>query len=126
MTQVEKLSSVQDLERLQTALVTECGPDQPCITVSDGTCCQAYGSEQVIDALKTELAERGLADKVRLKTTGCHGFCAIEPIVVVEPAGVLYQRVKFKNAAEIVEKTVQKHFSLKNTAASVPNSSSSP
>ncbi len=107
MTPVETLRSLEDLKRLQATLAAAHDPSQPCITVSNGTCCQAYGSERVISAFETELAGRGLAEQVKLKTTGCHGFCAIEPIVIVEPAGILYQKVKDKDVSEIVEKTVQ-------------------
>jgi NADH-quinone oxidoreductase subunit F len=107
MTPMEKLTSSQDLERLQAALVAAHDPEQPCITVSNGTCCQAYGSEGVISAFKAELSKLGLAEQVKLKATGCHGFCAIEPIVVLEPAGILYQSVKAKDVPEIVSKTLQ-------------------
>ncbi|MGD2179269.1 MAG: NADH-quinone oxidoreductase subunit NuoF [Anaerolineae bacterium] len=107
MTSVERLRSLEDLERLQAALVAARDPERLCIVVSNGTCCQAYGSEQVIAALKTEFARRDLAEQVKIKATGCHGFCAIEPIVVVEPAGILYQRVKPEDVPEIVDRTVQ-------------------
>jgi NADH-quinone oxidoreductase subunit F len=107
MTSVERLRSLEDLERLQAALVAARDPERLCIVVSNGTCCQAYGSEQVIAALKTEFARRDLAEQVKIKATGCHGFCAIEPIVVVEPAGILYQRVKPEDVSEIVDRTVQ-------------------
>jgi NADH-quinone oxidoreductase subunit F len=107
MTPLEKLRSLDDLEQLSATLATVRDSGSPCITVSNGTCCQAYGSEQVIAAFKTELVQQGLTEQVKLKPTGCHGFCAIEPIVVVEPAGILYQRVKAKDVPEIVAKTVQ-------------------
>jgi NADH-quinone oxidoreductase subunit F len=108
MTPVERLRSFEDLERLQAALVAAREPEQPCITISNGTCCQAYGSERVIDAFRTELTQRDLAEQVGVKTTGCHGFCAIEPIVVVEPVGILYQKVKSEDVSEIVDQTVQR------------------
>jgi NADH:ubiquinone oxidoreductase subunit F (NADH-binding)/(2Fe-2S) ferredoxin/NAD-dependent dihydropyrimidine dehydrogenase PreA subunit len=104
---VEKLHSLQDLERLQGALVAAHDAEQVCVTISNGTCCQAYGSERVIAAFKTELSQRGLAEQVKIKTTGCHGFCAIEPIVVVEPAGILYQKVQAGDVQEIVDRTVR-------------------
>ena len=108
MIQVKKLRSLEDLERLRAALAAARDPERPCITISNGTCCQAYGSERVIAAFKAELTRRGLAEQVMLRTTGCHGFCAIEPIVVVEPAGILYQKVKPEDVPEIVDKTVQR------------------
>ena len=107
MTPMEKLEGPEDLERLQATLILAHDPRQSRITVSNGTCCRAYGSEGVISAFKTELAKLGLTEQVALKSTGCHGFCAIEPIVVIEPAGVLYQSVKAKDVPEIMDKTQQ-------------------
>jgi NADH:ubiquinone oxidoreductase subunit F (NADH-binding)/(2Fe-2S) ferredoxin/Pyruvate/2-oxoacid:ferredoxin oxidoreductase delta subunit len=104
---VERLHSLGDLEQLQETLAAARDPERACITISNGTCCQAYGSERVIAAFKTELAQRGLTEQVTLKTTGCHGFCAIEPIVVLEPAGILYQKVQAGDVQEIVDQTVQ-------------------
>ena len=107
MTLVEKLRSLEDLERLQATLAAARDPEQAYITVSNGTCCQAYGSEQVIAAFKAEFIRQSLAEEVGLRTTGCHGFCAIEPIVIMEPAGILYQKVRTEDVPEIVDKTVQ-------------------
>jgi NADH:ubiquinone oxidoreductase subunit F (NADH-binding)/(2Fe-2S) ferredoxin/Pyruvate/2-oxoacid:ferredoxin oxidoreductase delta subunit len=107
MTTAERLCGPQDLERLQADLVAARDPDHLCITVSNGTCCQAYGSERVIAAFRAELAQHGLTERVGLKATGCHGFCAIEPIVVIEPGGILYQKVKSEDVAEIVSETIQ-------------------
>ena len=35
--------------------------------------------------------------------TGCNGFCAAGPIVVVQPEGIFYQKLKVKDVTEIVE-----------------------
>lgn len=104
---VEKLDSLQALEQLQATLTAARDPEQVSITISNGTCCQAYGSEGVIATFETELAQHGLAEQVKIKTTGCHGFCAIEPIVVLEPAGILYQKAQAGDVPEIVAQTVQ-------------------
>mgnify|MGYP000512915351 CR=1 FL=1 len=81
-------------------------PDQQRVTISDGTCCRAYGSLAVVTAFREELQRRGLQDQVEIKATGCHGFCAIEPIVIIDPGGILYQRVKTDDVPEIIERTV--------------------
>jgi NADH-quinone oxidoreductase subunit F len=108
MTPVERIHSFEDLRQLQVALAAERDPERLSITVSNGTCCQAYGSEQVISAFRAELAQQGLTEQVELKATGCHGFCAIEPIVVIGPAGIMYQRVKPDDVTEIVGRTVER------------------
>ena len=42
-----------------------------------------------------------------LAETGCHGFCEQGPLVVIEPDGTFYTRVKVKDVAEIVETTIK-------------------
>ncbi|MBE3073210.1 MAG: FAD-dependent oxidoreductase [Acidobacteria bacterium] len=39
--------------------------------------------------------------------TGCHGFCQMEPSVLVEPAGTFYPRVTPRDMVRIVESTAQ-------------------
>ena len=76
------------------------------IRVCAGTTCNAMGREALTDALQAELDKRGLSDKVRVALTGCHGLCQEGPIVVIHPQGVFYPRLKPKDIAEIVEKSV--------------------
>jgi len=52
---------------------------------------------------KREILARGLTKKVRLRITGCHGFCQMEPSVLVEPRRVFYPRVGLKEMERIVE-----------------------
>jgi len=50
-----------------------------------GTGCHASGSLNVKKALVAELLKRGLTDEIKLVETGCNGFCAMGPIMVVYP-----------------------------------------
>ena len=45
-------------------------------------------------------------DTVGIKKSGCHGFCEMGPLVRIEPAGILYTKVKPEDCQEIFEKTV--------------------
>ena len=44
---------------------------------------------------------------MRIRATGCHGFCERGTLVVSQPEGVLYQRVKPEAVPEIVNQTVR-------------------
>jgi NADH-quinone oxidoreductase subunit F len=103
---MRRIVSIEELEELREKIKQSRRPDQQRITVSDGTCCRAYGSLGVITAFREELQRQGLQDQVEVRTTGCHGFCAIEPIVIIDPEGILYQRVKADDVPEIIEHTV--------------------
>ena len=76
------------------------------IKICAGTACHATGRVALREALKKDLAERGLADEVKVVETGCHGFCEQGPIIVLQPAGIFYPRVKPKDVPEIVETSV--------------------
>lgn len=103
---MKRIGSIEELEELREGIKQSRRPDRQRITVSDGTCCRAYGSLAVVKAFQDELQQRGLQDQVEVKATGCHGFCDIEPIVIIDPGGILYQRVKADDVSEIVEQTV--------------------
>ncbi len=73
-----------------------------------GTGCIASGSLDVKAALERELKKRNLQDEVEIVMTGCNGFCAMGPLVVVYPDGVFYNQVKPEHAPLIVEEHVLK------------------
>jgi NADH-quinone oxidoreductase subunit F len=53
-------------------------------------------------AVDAALAEKGLAGKVHVIETGCHGFCEQGPIMVLRPQGIFYPRVQAKDVPEII------------------------
>jgi NADH:ubiquinone oxidoreductase subunit F (NADH-binding)/(2Fe-2S) ferredoxin/NAD-dependent dihydropyrimidine dehydrogenase PreA subunit len=71
-----------------------------------GTGCVANGSLKVKDALETELIKRNLQNEVKIVLTGCNGFCAKGPVMVVYPEDIFYQLVK----PEDVPMLVDEHF----------------
>ncbi len=61
------------------------------------TGCKSSGSDDILDLLKSAVAEHGLEGKVRIVATGCMGLCAQGPLVRVEIKGqkdVLYKRLE--------------------------------
>ncbi|MCG2826612.1 MAG: (2Fe-2S) ferredoxin domain-containing protein, partial [Thermoplasmatales archaeon] len=73
-----------------------------CIIVSSGTCGQAKGSLPVVTALQKAIEKHKLDKKVDMRVTGCHGFCQVEPVVIVHPENIFYQNVKPEDAEEII------------------------
>jgi (2Fe-2S) ferredoxin len=67
-------------------------------------CCAARGGEAVRDALKAELARRGLKGVVRANGAGCLDACAHGAAMVVYPEGIWYGGVKPEDVPEIVER----------------------
>jgi NADH:ubiquinone oxidoreductase subunit F (NADH-binding)/(2Fe-2S) ferredoxin/NAD-dependent dihydropyrimidine dehydrogenase PreA subunit len=73
-----------------------------------GTGCLASGSLDLRNALEKELKKRNLQDEATVVMTGCNGFCAMGPIMVVYPDGIFYNQVKPEHAPLIVEEHVLK------------------
>jgi NADH-quinone oxidoreductase subunit F/NAD(P)H dehydrogenase (quinone)/NADP-reducing hydrogenase subunit HndC len=71
-----------------------------------GTGCRASGSEEVKKALQKELLKLNLNKEIRVIETGCNGFCAQGPVMVVQPEGIFYQKLK----AEDIPHLVEEHF----------------
>jgi NADH-quinone oxidoreductase subunit F/NAD(P)H dehydrogenase (quinone)/NADP-reducing hydrogenase subunit HndC len=68
-----------------------------------GTGCHATGSLMVKEALVNEIAQRGLDTDFKVIETGCNGFCAQGPVMVVQPDGIFYQKLRAEDASEIVD-----------------------
>jgi NADH-quinone oxidoreductase subunit F len=102
---MERLRSIEDFQEFQDRLISEHDPEIPTIVIPAGTCGQASGANDLIRAAKRELLARGLTDQdnVRLRVTGCHGFCEAEPSVLVQPYGTFYPKVDREKMARIVQ-----------------------
>ncbi len=73
-----------------------------------GTSCLAGGVQLVKEAILRELEKRDLLDEVNIVETGCNGFCANGPIMVMYPGGYFYQKLKPEDAPELVEEHILK------------------
>ena len=103
---MEKLQSMLDLKNVRKEILSERDPDKPCITISSGTCGRARGSQKVVEAIKNEIKRQNLEEKVDVRVTGCHGFCQVEPNLVIYPNEIFYQKLKPEDAKEIISKTI--------------------
>ena len=66
-------------------------------------CCPARGSAATLEALRKEVAARGLLDEVQITTCGSLGVCERGPNLVVYPEGVWYSGVRPEDVPELVE-----------------------
>jgi NADH-quinone oxidoreductase subunit F len=103
-----RISSAKDLETLGKVYQAEREKVRKTIIICGGTGCQASRSQSVIDAVEAEIARAGLSKEVRLRVTGCHGFCEQGPIMVIEPDNTFYCHLTPADAPEIVDRTVRR------------------
>ncbi len=78
------------------------------VLVCGGTGCTSSGSQQIQDLLKAEIEKAGLSKEVSVVQTGCHGLCALGPIMIVYPEGTFYSMVKPEYIPEIVQEHLLK------------------
>jgi NADP-reducing hydrogenase subunit HndC len=78
------------------------------VLVCGGTGCTSSGSEQIINALESEIEKQGLKEEVQVVRTGCLGLCALGPVMVIYPEGAFYSEVKSSDIAEIVSEHLVK------------------
>ncbi len=105
--------TVQDLdkikENMQKEMLLREGKKTPAakhrlhLMLCSGTGCQASGSKEVKKALEEELKKAGLDKEVLIVETGCNGFCAQGPVMVVHPDNIFYQKLKPEHAPLLVE-----------------------
>jgi len=104
---MRKLSSFRDFDLLRSRLAGSHDPQTPTIVISAGTCGQASGANDLIRITKKELLTKNLIGRIGLRVTGCHGFCEIEPSILIEPQRTLYPRVSIEHIPRIVAAAVR-------------------
>lgn len=73
------------------------------ILICQGTGCLSSKSDEIKEEFEDQLKNFNLQDRVKVDFTGCHGFCAQGPIVIIEPEGIMYSKVKTTYINRIVE-----------------------
>ena len=87
-----------------------------------GTGCHSTGTSKFKAALEDELKRQNLAEEVKIIETGCNGFCAVGPVMLVQPDGIFYQKLKVDHVPNLVEehflkgRPVQKLFYVEPTS----------
>lgn len=78
------------------------------VLVCGGTGCTSSGSLQIMETLKAEIDKNGLSEEVSVVQTGCHGLCALGPIMIIYPDATFYAMVKNEDIPEIVSEHLLK------------------
>jgi NADH-quinone oxidoreductase subunit F len=103
---MDRLSSISDFDKWRQLLEAAVDSAESVVTICTGTGCTALGSAQVYEAFEQQIQKQKLTGRVRLKRTGCHGFCEKGPVVVILPRQFFYPGVQAEDVEEILTKTV--------------------
>lgn len=75
------------------------------IMVCSGTGCTSSKSDVLLKNIQNKLEKDGIKN-ITAEKTGCFGFCAKGPIVVIDPDEIFYELVKPEDANDIVEAVI--------------------
>jgi len=99
-----KILSPNDLASLRDRLAAREAGRRRVLVCSTG--CRAIGAREVEAAFRSEVDAAGLQDEVEVVQTGCHGLCAMAPVIVIEPGDIVYGRNRIKYVPDVFSKTV--------------------
>ena len=99
-----RFASLEDVEKYREKLSAH--RPRKVLVVSRGTCGRSKGADKLVAALEEEIRKAGTNGDVRLRVTGCLGYCDKEPIVIVRPEGFFYPEPRPEDAQEIVRKSL--------------------
>lgn len=113
------LTSRKELQAFRAQATERMQAENKRIIVCAGAGCVSKGALKIYDKFADIMKQKGIkfslelqkephSDSVRLKESGCHGFCEIGPLVRIEPQGWLYVKVAVDDCEEIIEKTIVK------------------
>jgi NADH-quinone oxidoreductase subunit F len=86
------------------------------VLICQGTGCLSSKSNEIKEEFEEQIIAEGLEKEVKVDFTGCHGFCAQGPIVIIEPEGILYCKIKLAHVKNVVtshlrnNQPVEEHF----------------
>ncbi len=105
-----KIDSIIKLNKWRKDILTKQKAIKTRVLICLGPGCLAGGSDLILKEFQTVLKKKKITNVSveAIKKTGCHGFCARGPLVIIEPQGIFYSKVKKIHVAEIIEKTLKK------------------
>ena len=104
---MSRIADTATLETLREELKGRSVPGLTTVTMCAGTACRACGCLPVAEAMAACIESEGLVDSVRLRLTGCHGFCEQGPLAIIDPAGIFYCHLTPEDVPEIVTRTLK-------------------
>lgn len=99
---MKMLTCFDDFKALHDRLRAQADPNATTIVIPAGTCGIASGAAELIREAQHAIVANNLAGRVALRVTGCHGFCQMEPSILVEPRRTFYPKVNPDDVERIV------------------------
>ncbi|MCK4786484.1 MAG: SLBB domain-containing protein, partial [Desulfobacteraceae bacterium] len=98
-----RVKSINEFRQLREHLVANLDPTIPTIVICAGTACQASGSNDIMRVAKKYILQKHLVDEIKIRITGCHGFCEMGPFILSEPQNAFYHKVTIDDVPRILD-----------------------
>jgi NADH:ubiquinone oxidoreductase subunit F (NADH-binding)/(2Fe-2S) ferredoxin/NAD-dependent dihydropyrimidine dehydrogenase PreA subunit len=102
------IKSAASLQSYREEIKKKQGKQGTTLAVCGGTGCHAHRCNEIFEAFRAGIDEQGLGGKIQLKKTGCHGFCEMGPLAVIQPEGIFYKKLTLEDVPAVVERTLKK------------------
>jgi len=102
---MKRINSIHDFGDFRRRIISDKDvlEVKPTLVISADTGAQASGVNDIIRIVKRYILERSLRERISLKITGCHGYCEMNPYILVEPYGHFYPRLKMEDVPKIID-----------------------
>jgi len=117
------IKNLQQLKKRQKQVLADQKKHPRKIIVCCGPGCLACGSQKIVDTFKKSIKRRRIKNLTveAVVETGCHGLCEQGPLVVIEPDGLFYTKVKTKHVDEILDRSIRKNEVVESLLYSEPS-----
>ena len=113
------ITTREELDALRKSVSAMFEAQKKQVIICAGAGCVSKGALKVYDKFVQEMKDKNVdftvkleeephSDQVRIKQSGCHGFCEMGPLVRIEPQGWLYMKVTPEDVEEIIDSTLVK------------------
>lgn len=99
----DRIIDLESLNRIRDSFQERQNRTKYTIHICAGAGCISCDCVRVQSALITALQEAGMMDEVQVKMTGCMGICDIGPVMLVQPSGVFYCKLRPDDMKTIVQ-----------------------
>jgi len=96
------IQTIDDLASIQDRVAADRERYRFTVMVCSGTPCQSSDSLTLFDLLQRKLKEHHMESTVNVIKCGCLGFCAVGPVMIVNPGDVFYQKLSVDDMDDLI------------------------
>ncbi len=100
----DKITTAEKLGEIKENYLSRLGSYDYTVYVCGGGGCISSHCEEIENALRDEIEQKGITKSINILQTGCMGICAAGPMVLVEPGRIFYTKLTPEKTRDIVNR----------------------